>query len=293
VILAAGAFNSPQLLMLSGIGPASHLHEVDIEPRIDLDVGGNLQDHPAPLLMWSRPRNLSPLRNLLRFDRIAGAMTRAYFFGSGPATALPGGLYAFLKTQAQSEVPDIELIFRGAPPDAGMWFPGLKRPYRDGFGLRPCLLHPKSRGRLLLQNKDAFAPPRINLNCLADPVDSRTLRDGIAIARDLAASSRLDCFRGEELTPGIKVSSPAEIDRWIRTTATTTQHPAGTCKMGTDSAAVVDPELRVHGIEGLRVVDASIMPDLISGHLNAAVIMIAERASDLIMRKAVSSSLTV
>lgn len=285
VIIAAGTFNSPQLLMLSGIGPACHLKEIGIEPKVDLPVGKNLQDHLAPLMMWSRPRNPSPLRNTLRFDRISAAMVRAYIFGSGPATEIPGGLYGFLKLDSDSTVPDLEIIFRGAPTEAGPWFPGIKRSYLDAFGMRPCLLHPASRGSVLLRSKDPFVSPRILLNCLSEPADLCTLKRGIAIARELAASKHLDRFRGEEISPGPAARTELEIEAWIRATSTTAQHPAGTCKMGADSQSVVDDQLRVCGVERLRVVDASIMPDLISGHLNAAVIMIAEKASDMILQK--------
>lgn len=283
VILAAGAFNSPHLLMLSGIGPADHLKSVGIEPLVDLPVGRNLQEHVAPLLLWERPSNPSPFRKELRVDRMTLAMLRAYLFGTGPATGLPGGLLAFIRSRANLEVPDLELLFRGAPPDAGLWFPGIKTPYRDGFGIRPCLLHPQSRGTVQLRDANPVSPPRIALNALTEPADMTTLLMGVARARELAASAHLDLFRGPETAPGPSIRAPAEVRDWIRRTATPVQHPAGTCKMGTDAEAVVDPQLRVRGIDGLCVVDASVMPDLVSAHLNAAVLMIAERASDLIL----------
>ena len=150
VILCGGTFNSPQLLMLSGIGPADHLRELGIAPIVDLPVGANLQDHLAVLIMFTRPTNTSRFRDVMRFDRMALAMIEAQFFGTGPATVVPGGLHAFIKTRPELAVPDIEFMFRGLPTDAHLWFPGIKPAYEDGYGIRPALLHPESRGRILL-----------------------------------------------------------------------------------------------------------------------------------------------
>jgi 4-pyridoxate dehydrogenase len=282
VILASGAFNSPQLLMLSGIGPAAHLASLGIEPRLDLPVGENLQDHLAPLLLWSRPERPSTFRDTLRADRIALAMAQAYLFGTGRATVVPGGLHAFIKTHKGLASPDIEFMFRGAPPSAGIWFPGVRHPYEDGFGIRPCLLHPASRGKVTLRSTDPRDKPRINFNFLSEPSDLAKLREGFHIARDIAARAPLSPFRGKELAPGPGVSTDAAIDDWIRRTVNTADHPACTVPMGTGPDAVVDPQLRVIGAERLRVVDASVMPDLTSGHLNAPVIMMAEKAADMI-----------
>src|SRR5262245_7172327 len=170
VILSGGAFNTPQLLMLSGIGPAAHLREVGIAPIVDLPAGRNLQDHLAVLLMWTRP-DAGPFRREMRCDRIAFSMVRAYFTGTGPATVVPGGLHAFIKTRPELAVPDIEFMFRGAPPHAHMWFPFVKPPYLDGFGIRPALLHPDSRGEVLLRSADPREPPRIVGNFLSVPSD--------------------------------------------------------------------------------------------------------------------------
>jgi choline dehydrogenase-like flavoprotein len=286
VILAGGAFNTPQILMLSGIGPADHLRSVGIAPSIDLPVGKNLQDHLAVLMMYARPGG-SEFRDNMRFDRIALNMLRAHVFGTGPATVVPGGLHAFIKTRPELSVPDIEFMFRGAPPEAALWFPGIKRPYADGFGIRPALLHPDSRGEVLLRSADPFDKVRIVTNFLTAPNDLPTLRQGVRIAREVAAQKPLAPFRGEETSPGPNVKTDAEIDAWIRRVAATANHPASTCPMGIGPGAVLDSEFRVLGTEALRVVDASAMPDLVSAHINACVLMMAEKASDLIRGKPV------
>lgn len=281
VILAGGAFNTPQLLMLSGIGPAAHLRETGIQPLLDLPVGRNLQDHLAAMILFTRP-NAGAFRHGMRFDRMAVSMIRAQMFGTGPATVVPGGLHAFIKTRPELPVPNIEFMFRGAPPHAHLWFPGWKLAYLDGFGIRPTLLHPDSRGEILLRSADPRDPMRIVYNFFSAPGDLPTLRQGFKIARDVASQKPLDPYRGIETAPGADVQTDAEIDAWIKRTAITAHHPCGTCPMGTGADAVLDPELRVRGAEHLRVVDASAMPDIVSAHINACVLMIAERASDII-----------
>ena len=281
VIVAAGAFSTPQLLMLSGIGPAAHLDATGIAVVADLPVGKNLQDHLASQFWFTRP-SPGPFRDVMRFDRMALAMLRAHLFGSGPGTVVPGGLHAFIKTRPEIAVPDIEFMFRGLPRDAHLWFPGIRKPYLDGFGIRPTLLHPDSRGEILLRSQDPLAPMRIIYNFFSAPGDLPLLREGVKRARDVAYRAPMDEFRGEELAPGPQVKTDAEIDAWIRKVSITAHHPCGTCAMGTSPEAVVDPELRVRGVEALRVVDASAMPDLVSAHINACVIMLAEKAADMI-----------
>jgi choline dehydrogenase-like flavoprotein len=284
VILCGGAFNSPQVLMLSGIGPADHLRSVGIEPTLDLPVGKNLQDHLAVLMMYARTEPSEFLDNM-RLDRMAFNMLRAWIFGTGPATVVPGGLHAFIKTRPELSVPNIEFMFRGAPPAAALWLPGWKKPYADGYGIRPCLLHPDSRGEVLLRSNNPRDKVKIVTNFFSAPNDLPTLREGFKIAREIAAQPPLARFRGVEMSPGPKVKTDAEIDNWIRNVAATANHPASTCVMGTGPHAVVDPQFRVHGAERLRVVDASAMPDLVSAHINACVLMMAEKASDLIRGK--------
>ncbi len=281
VILCGGAINTPQLLMLSGIGPSEHLREHGIDPIVDLPVGQNLQDHPAVMLLWAR-RQGGPFREVMRFDRMVASLAQAYLFGSGPATAVPGGLHAFIKTRAELAVPDIEFMFRHTPDGAHLWFPMLKAAYRDGFGIRPTLLHSESRGEILLRSANPEDHVRIVYNFLATQNDIEALRNGVRRARDIAGQLPLDSYRGEELAPGMAAQSDAELDAWIRETVASAQHPACTCAMSGQPTSVLDPDLRVRGMERLRVVDASAMPDITSSHLNAAVIMMAEKASDMI-----------
>lgn len=281
VLLSAGTFNTPQLLMLSGIGPAAHLAAMGITPVADLPVGQNLQDHLAVVVFFTRPQ-AGPFRHDMRLDRMALSMIRAYLFGTGPATVVPGGLHAFVKTRPELAVPDIEFMFRGVPAKTHLWLPGLRPPFPDGFGIRPALLHPDSRGEILLRSADPRDPPRIVYNFFSAPNDLPLLREGFRRARDVAYRKPLDPFRGKEITPGPDVKTDGAIDAWIRQTAITAHHPCGTCAMGIGPDAVVDLELRVRGIAGLRVVDASAMPDLVSAHINACVLMMAEKASDIV-----------
>jgi 4-pyridoxate dehydrogenase len=281
VILCAGAFSTPPLLMRSGIGPASHLADMGIKTVIDLPVGRNLQDHLAVMISFAR-RDASTFRREMRFDRMAISMIRAYLFGTGPGTVVPGGLHAFIKTRPELAVPDIEFMFRGAPADTHLWFPIVRPPYRDGYGIRPTLLHPDSRGQILLRSTNPSDPPRIVYNFFSAPDDLPRLREGFKRARIVACQQAMNAFCNSETSPGPQVKTDADIDAFIRRTAITAHHPCGTCAMGIGPDAVTDPQLRVRGAERLRVVDAAVMPDLVSAHINACVLMIAEKASDLI-----------
>jgi choline dehydrogenase-like flavoprotein len=195
---------------------------------------------------------------------------------------VPGGLHAFVKTRPELAVPDIEFMFRGAPTHADLWFPLVKPAYVDGYGIRPTLLHPQSRGEVKLASSDPRAHPRIFLNLLTARHDLEILREGFKRAREVAMQKPLDPYRGVETSPGEKVKTDAEIDGWLKKTVVTAHHPASTCPMGTREDCVLDPEMRVRGMERLRVVDASAMPDLVSAHINATVLMMAEKAADLI-----------
>jgi choline dehydrogenase-like flavoprotein len=268
--------------MLSGIGNADHLRQFDIASKVHLPaVGQNLQDHPATALRWSRPVP-GTFHGEMRTDRMIFNLLRAYFLHSGPATYLPGGTFAFIKTQPEIERPDIQFLVPAAPADVHLWFPGIVPPYQDGFGMRPCLLRPESRGELLLRSADPKAPIRILQNFFAVPNDLHTLREGCKIARDVIHQANLAPYRGAELAPGPGVVSDQDMDRWIMKTVTTASHPSCTCAMGNDEAFVLDPQLRVRGVDGLRVVDAAAMPEVTSGNINACVLMLAEKASDMI-----------
>ena len=288
VIVSGGTINSPQVLMLSGIGDPDHLRDVGIAPHVELrGVGRNLQDHYSTGLFHER-REPGPFVAATRFDRLAFSFAQAYLAGEGPATDVPSGFMAFIKTDPSLAIPDIQLLFRSGPREAGPWFPGIKQPWKDAFVCRPILLRPHSRGRITLRSANPEDRVRIQQNFLSDQRDLPILRQGLRMLRDVAAQPPLDPFRGREVGPGADLRGDDELEAYIKATPATAHHPCGTCRMGTDPDAVVDPSLKVRGIDGLRVVDASVMPDLVGGNINAAVIMIAEKAADLIEGKAVS-----
>ena len=284
VILAGGVINSPQLLMLSGIGDPQVLRTRGIPVNVALPgVGHNLQDHVSVTIAYGR-KEPGPLHAKMRADRIAIELGRAYLSGDGIAADWPGGVMAFLKSSPELVLPDIQLLFAAAPMTAHPYFPPFVRPYADSFGCRAVLLRPESRGYLKLASRDPRAPVHIHQNFLATDKDWATLRAGVRLVRTIGAQPPLASFSTGEISPGPDCRSDASINAHIRATAITVHHPLGTCKMArpVDPAAVVDPDLKVLGIDGLRVVDASVMPDLIGGNINAAVIMIAEKAADLI-----------
>ena len=283
VILSGGVFNTPQLLMLSGIGPSDHLKEFAIECLSDLPVGKNLQDHLVASNFWTRPINTSPFREELRYDKVAISMVRAYLFGTGPATVVPGGMHAFLKSAPGVEAADWEFLFRGAPLDASPWFPGIRKKYEDGYAIRCGIVHPKSRGEARLRSTNPKDPLVLDFRFLSNNDDLLSLREGLKVARDVAEQRALAPFRGRELTPGPEVKTDADLDEFIRNTVLTIDHAACTCPMGTGQDCVLDPDLRVRGTEKLRVVDGSAMPDLTSAHTNSTILMMAEKASDMIL----------
>jgi 4-pyridoxate dehydrogenase len=233
-------------------------------------------------------RDPGPFVATLRLDRIVGSLVRAYCFGTGPAAETPSGWTGFVKSRPDVALPDIQFLFRAVATGAGPYLPPFKPAYADGFSLRAVMLRPESRGEITLASADPRAPVRIRQNFLSTENDRRTIRDGLKLVRRMVATPPLSGFAARELKPGVEVQSDDELDAYIRATAATAHHPLGTCKMGpaSDRMAVVDPELRLYGVEGLRVVDASVMPDMVGGDINAPVIMIAEKAADLIRGRA-------
>jgi choline dehydrogenase len=253
VILSAGTIDSPKLLMLSGIGDAQSLQAMGISVVADLPgVGQNLQDHIVASTAY------------LATQDIHFAMT---------SSVTEAGL--FLHTEGNLDAaPDLELVFCPIP---------IPSPHPvSGFIGSVILMHPHHVGSVRLRSGDFKDPPTIRLNYLQSQSDVQKLVAGIKLMRQLISNTAFDEFRGEEVAPSAQVQSDAAIEAYIRAYCNSAYHFVGTCKMGTDSMAVVDPELRVHGVEGLRVVDASIMPTLITGHTNAAAIMVGEKAADLI-----------
>lgn len=284
VILAGGVINSPHLLMLSGIGDPDELRAHGIAARVPLrGVGRNLQDHISAGVLWRRTAP-GPLHRTMRLDRIGIDLARTYFRGSGISSFVPGGVMAFLRSPQAAALPDIQLLFAAAPMVASPYLPPFRAPYDDAFGCRAVVLRPESRGRLELASADPSTPLGIRQNFLTAERDWTTLRAGLRIVRDLAAQNPLRGFIQREIAPGPDGWSDAALDAHIRATGISVHHPLGTCRMGQagDEDAVVDPELRVIGVEGLRVADASVMPDLVGGNINAPVMMIAEKAADLI-----------
>ncbi|MAF48785.1 MAG: GMC family oxidoreductase N-terminal domain-containing protein [Rhodospirillales bacterium] len=282
VILAGGVINSPQLLMLAGIGEADELRRHGIDVRVDLPgVGKNLQDHISAGITHAR-LGPSPFVEQMRLDRLAVDIPMAYLFGKGPATQYPAGPQGYLKLAPDSRTSDIQILLGAGPMSAHPWFPLIRKPFAAAFGARAVLLHPKSQGHLALASDDPRTPVKLHSKFLTEPDDIATLRAGFKRLRDIFARPELEPYRGEELQPGAEIESDADLDAYIRSTCITVHHPLGTCRMGTGEMAAVDPELRVRGAENLRVVDASVMPDMVSGNINAAVLMIAEKASDMI-----------
>jgi len=278
VIVSASAFSTPQLLMLSGIGPADHLREQGIEVAHDLPgVGRNLQDHLEVHVQWggalrqSRNRYAKPVAKVM-----AGA--RWFLNHDGVCASNQVEVGAFTRSSADKLHPDIQYHFFPFLLDG--WTPSTDR---GGFCLCVGTLREYSRGTVRLASSEPTQPPLIDFNFLDDPRDLEELRICVHQARDIASQSAFDPFRGGAVEPWASAKSDEEIDQLIRDTAQSAYHPSGSCKMGTDAMSVVDPQCAVHGMEGLRIVDSSIMPSLPSGNLNAPTMMIAEKAADIIL----------
>ncbi len=284
VLLTAGAVQSPQILQLSGIGDPAELkkHGVPVVHALK-GVGANLQDHLDVILGWETQGVETAYSYNKGLKRIMVGVNYLLFGkGLGRQNFLESG--AFLRSRPDLDRPDLQIhavlaIMRNH---------GKEVVEKDGFSLHVCQLRPESRGRIGLINNDPFADPAIFANYLATEEDRRAMREGVKIARKVAAQDAFARFQPKEYGESAAAQSDAEIDAWIKQAAETIYHPVGTCKMGSkdDPTAVVDAELKVIGIEGLRVVDASVMPTLISGNTNAPTIMIAEKASDLIRGRA-------
>jgi len=286
IVLSGGAYNSPQLLLLSGIGPADELKALGIAPLHDLPgVGRNLQDH-AGVSVINRANFPPSAMNRLRYDQLALAILRWGVSRSGPMAGMPVVTNGWYRSRPELEVPNIQTLIGAAAPDAGPWFPGIKQPALPAFASRSGLQHPESRGWMTLASADPLAPPRIFFNLFSAPGDLAVLRHAIRTVRALFAAKPLAPLMGPEIVPGPALRSDAELDRFIRDTVTTAYHPVGTCAMGTGADAVVDAQLRVRGIAGLRVADASVMPLITTGNTNAPTVMIADKAGDLILGRA-------
>ncbi len=282
VIVSSGALNSPQLLMLSGIGPGSYLQELGLDVVVDApEVGQNLMDHCAVITEYQRLDD-GPFMDLSRWDRLIRDTLRAYWLGTGPATDVPTTGQLFCRVDGQDGPPQLQFLLRPVARYAQPWFPGLIPRGESRFGCGVILLHPYSRGRIELRSPDAGENARVFLNMLSDERDRDVMREGIRLGRKLFAEPAMDAHRGEEILPGEGCASDDELDLFLKANCGTAHHAAGTCRMGSDSNSVVDPELRVRGVRNLRVIDGSVMPSMPSGNTNAPTIMVAEKGADLI-----------
>jgi choline dehydrogenase-like flavoprotein len=282
VVLAGGAINSPQLLLLSGIGPAAELRTLGVRVMRDLPgVGKNLQDHLNVNIVQrakrgsaldSKSRGLAPIAVALEF----------LLYGTGPGTSNVAEAGAFAISDLGAATPDIQYHFIPAqvvdhartPMDG------------DGVTLHACCLRPQSRGEIRLASSDPLQPPVMDPNYLAAAYDLKILIEGLRKGREILAAPAFKPWLEEERLPGSALQSAAELEDFIRATAETEYHPVGTCKMGNDAMAVVDEKLRVRGVDRLRVIDASIMPSIVSGNTNAPVIMIAEKGAEMMLAAA-------
>lgn len=283
ILVSSGAYNSPQLLQLSGVGPADLLRKYGIDVVLDMQgVGNDLQDHLQVRVVMRCAQKITlndivnhPVRRVL-----AGARYAA--FRTGPLTIAAGTSGAFFKTNPRLATPDIQVHFLPFSTDKM----GEKLHPFSGFTASVCQVRPESRGTLRIKSADPAVPPEIRINYLATETDRTANVEGLKILRRILHAPALKPFVIEEVDPGSKVASDEELLNYCRQRGSTIYHPTSTCRMGNDPLAVVDQRLRVRGIEGLRVVDGSIMPDLVSGNTNAPIIMIAEKASDMILADA-------
>jgi choline dehydrogenase-like flavoprotein len=279
VVLTAGAIHSPQLLLLSGIGDGAHLASLGIKVLHPLaGVGCNLHDHLAGPVQMAMEDPSSYGISLRAMPRNIANIVEYLLLRRGPLANNIFESAAFVKTLPGLDRPDLQLVFQPAKRPG----PSFAFPIGHGVAISPVGLYPRSRGRLTLASPDPLAAPLIDPNLLSDPQDLEPLVRGIRIARRVFAAASFAKYRAIETSPGPSATSDEDLVNHIRTQAYTVHHPVSTCRMGIDAAAVVDPQLRVAGLENLRVADASVFPSIIGGNTNAAVVMIAEKAADMI-----------
>ncbi len=288
VVLSGGTYGSAQLLMLSGIGDGEHLseHGIDVVHHLP-GVGRNLQEHPRIANQYRARLDHSFAREL-RFDRAAVSFLNWFLRGKGPfANQIASGC-VLLHSREGLDRPDIQIMVSPTRVDANIWFPGIRQPVEDCFYASICLLRPASRGEVRLRDADYRSNPKIHLNMLADNDDWQRLKDGLALSRKLFAQEPLASRVIEETLPGPGGLSDEGLEAMRPDLIGVVHHPVGSCSMGTGPDAVVDPRLQVHGVSGLRVIDASIMPRLVGANTNAAAVMIGEKGADMIRADAAS-----
>jgi len=279
VLLCAGAVHSPQLLMLSGVGPARHLESLDIGVKADLaGVGANYHDHPAVAVALEMRDTTSYGLSWRTLPRALWNLAEYAVARRGPLASNVFESTAFVRSTAHVDRPDVQVAFQ----------PARRNPHRfplplgHGFALSVVNLYPRSRGEVRLASADPRIAPRVNPNLLGEPEDCAPLLRGLHLARQLCDTPAFAPYRAREVRPGRGRRDHADLAAYVREAAVTAHHPVGSCRMGSDDRAVVDPALRVHGVGALRVVDAAIFPSIVGGNTNAPVVMVAERAADLI-----------
>jgi choline dehydrogenase len=280
VVLCAGAFGSPALLMHSGIGAQDELRDHGIPPQHHLPgVGQNLQDHLSTTVMMRTRDTDSYGVSWRTLPRALWNLCEYFIARRGPLGSNVFEAHGFVRTQPELDRPDLQVIFVPAHRNPS----GFPIPVGHGYGINVALLRPRSRGTLKLAGPDPRTAPLIDPRFLSDPADLPPLIAGLKLARRILADTSFKSLHGREIAPGTAVSDDAGLEEYVRRTCGTVFHPCGTCRMGSDEQSVVDPELRVRGLEGLRVADASIFPRIITGNTNAAAVMVAEKAADLIL----------
>ena len=285
VILCGGAFNSPQLLMLSGIGPADELRAVGVTPVHDLPgVGRNLQDHASVGTMYAAKGAIA-FDSQLRMDRLMLAVMQWRLFGAGPVAALPVSAQGFYRTRPELEWPDVQFLVTPVSMAARPWFPLWRKGVGHFFTAANVLLRPESRGAVTLRSADPRDKPKIQFNLLKEAGDRDTFRRMMRFSRRFFETEPAASLVSAPIMPGPQVQTDDEIDAYVRSMVGTAMHPTSTCAMGNGEEAVLDAECRVRGLGGLRVVDASSMPTIVGGNTNAPVIMVAEKAADMILGK--------
>jgi choline dehydrogenase len=279
VIVSSGAINSPQLMMLSGVGPASHLQEHEIPVVADLPgVGQNLQDHLELYVQYECTKPITLYASTRPWNQVLiGAEWFLFHTGMGASAHLEAG--GFIRSKPGIEHPNLQYHFLPSV----VWDHGRIMPDRHAFQAHVGPMRPTSVGELRLQSSDSRQHPIIQPNYLTTENDVREMRDAVKLSREIFEQPAFNAYRGAEMAPGKDIQSDDEIDAFVRQKSDSAYHPSCTCKMGVDDMSVVDAETRVHGLEALRIVDASIMPDIVSGNLNAPTIMMAEKAADMIL----------
>jgi choline dehydrogenase len=279
VLLCAGAVHSPQLLMLSGVGPAKHLESFGIPVKADLaGVGANYHDHPAAIVALEMSDTTSYGLSWRTLPRTLWNLAEYAVARRGPLASNVFESTAFIRSGTGADRPDIQIAFQPARRNPNT-FP---LPLGHGFAMSVVNLYPRSRGEVRLAGSDPRVAPRVNPNVLADSKDAAPLLQGMHLVRQLCDTPAFAPYRATEVRPGRRLKSDAELLAYLREATATVHHPVGSCRMGVDALAVVDPTLRVRGMEALRVVDASIFPGIVGGNTNAPIVMAAEKAADMI-----------